>query len=108
DVNFKKDHKASMKPWDKPLHGVRVLAIEQYGAGPFCTMSLADLGAEVIKIESPHAPGRQGGDSARQTGPFFLGKDDSHFFQAFNRNKRSLSLDIRHPEGRVLLLKLAA
>jgi hypothetical protein len=53
-----------------PLEGVRVVAVEQYGAGPFGTMFLADQGAEVIKIENP----RDGGDMARDVGPFFLGR----------------------------------
>ena len=54
-----------------PLDGVRILAIEQYGAGPFGTMFFADQGAEVIKIEDPKA----GGDYSRNLGPFFLNKD---------------------------------
>ena len=61
-----------------PLSGMRVIAIEQYGAGPYGTMQLADLGAEVIKIENPS----DGGDMARHVGPFFLGPDDSHFFES--------------------------
>ena len=68
-----------------PLAGVRILAVEQYGAGPFGSMHLADMGAEVIKIENP----TDGGDVSRAVGPYFLGEHDSHFFQAFNRNKRS-------------------
>lgn len=78
-----------------PLRGLRVLAVEQYGAGPFGTSYLADLGAEVIKIENP----REGGDVGRHIGPHFFGPDDSHFFQTFNRNKRSLALDLKQPEG---------
>src|ERR1700681_2355632 len=82
-----------------PLSGMRVIAIEQYGAGPYGTMQLADLGAEVIKIENPH----DGGDMSRRVGPFFLGPDDSHFFQSFNRNKRSFSLDLKQPGAREVL-----
>lgn len=78
-----------------PLAGVRILAVEQYGAGPFGSMQLADMGAEVIKIENA----REGGDVSRGVGPYFLGSNDSHFFQAFNRNKRSISLDLRQPAG---------
>lgn len=78
-----------------PLRGLRVLAVEQYGAGPFGTSYLADLGAEVIKIENP----REGGDVGRHIGPHFFSPDDSHFFQTFNRNKRSLALDLKQPEG---------
>lgn len=92
----------------KPLQGIRIIALEQYGAGPFCTMNLADLGAEIIKIESPAREGVPGGDSSRQSGPYFMGEDDSQFFQTFNRNKRSLSLNTRSPEGREILLKLVA
>jgi crotonobetainyl-CoA:carnitine CoA-transferase CaiB-like acyl-CoA transferase len=78
-----------------PLESVRVLAVEQYGAGPFGTMFLADQGAEIIKIENPNA----GGDFARDVGPFFFTPDDSEFFHAYNRNKKSLSLDLSQPEG---------
>jgi len=86
-----------------PLAGKRILSSEQYGAGPYGTMFLAQLGAEVIKIEPP-----KGGDSARATGPFFLGDDDSLFFQTFNLNKRSLTLDLRKPEGQAVLHRLVA
>lgn len=84
-----------------PLAGVRVIAVEQYAAGPYASMHLADQGAEVIKIETPGA-----GDSARQTGPLFLAPNESHFFQTFNLGKRSLTLDLRKKEGREILLKL--
>lgn len=84
-----------------PLAGYRVLAAEQYGAGPYGTMFLAQLGADVIKIEPP-----KGGDSARQSGPFYLGDDDSLFYQTFNLNKRSLTLDTRTPAGRAVLHRL--
>jgi len=91
-----------------PLDGVRILSAEQYGAGPFGSMLLADLGAEVIKIENP----RDGGDVSRATGPFFLGDDptapDSQFFQSFNRNKKSLTLDLKSPQGQAVFRKLAA
>lgn len=78
-----------------PLDGVRVLAVEQYGAGPFGTMFLADQGAEVIKIENPS----DGGDMSRAVGPHFFAPEDSLFFHSFNRNKRSLTLDLSRPEG---------
>jgi crotonobetainyl-CoA:carnitine CoA-transferase CaiB-like acyl-CoA transferase len=78
------------------LAGLRVLAVEQYGAGPFGTLYLADLGAEVVKIENH----KDGGDIGRQVGPHFFGPGDSHFFQTFNRNKKSIALDLKHPEGR--------
>jgi crotonobetainyl-CoA:carnitine CoA-transferase CaiB-like acyl-CoA transferase len=89
-----------------PLAGLRVLAVEQYGAGPFGTQLLADLGAEVIKVENRVL----GGDYARALGPHFvpgkLGDDASLFFQSINRNKRSLALDITAPEGREVFLRL--
>jgi len=87
-----------------PLAGVRILAVEVYGAGPFGTTHLADLGAEVIKIEQREA----GGDVSRAVGPYFLGEDDSHFFQSLNRNKKSLTLDLKHARGREVFLKLVA
>jgi len=87
-----------------PLEGVRILTVEQYGAGPFGTMFLADQGAEVIKIENPY----DGGDIARNVGPFFFEKHDSLFFHAFNRNKKSMSLDLRHKEGQQVLHDLVA
>jgi crotonobetainyl-CoA:carnitine CoA-transferase CaiB-like acyl-CoA transferase len=77
-----------------PLDGVRVLAVSQFGAGPFGTQMLADLGADVIKIEDPGV----GGDSARYVPPF-QGEADSPYFQSFNRGKRSVSLNLRHPDG---------
>ncbi len=86
-----------------PLDGVRVLAVEQYGAGPFGTMFLADQGAEVIKIENPN----DGGDMSRAVGPYFLAPGDSEFFHSFNRNKKSLTLDLSRPEGQAVLHDLA-
>lgn len=85
-----------------PLDGVTVLAVEQYGAGPFGSMLLADMGAEVIKIENP----AEGGDVGRSVGPYHFGPGDSHFHHAFNRNKRSLALNLKHPEGMALLRQL--
>jgi len=82
-----------------PLTGVRVLAVEQYGAGPFGTMFLADQGAEVIKIENPN----DGGDMSRAVGPYFFEPGDSEFFHSFNRNKKSLTLDLSRPEGQAVL-----
>ncbi|GIX13075.1 MAG: CoA transferase [Paracoccaceae bacterium] len=91
-----------------PLEGVRILSVEQYGAGPFGSLYLADMGAEVIKIEPPARDGQPGGDMARQTGPHLLPGNDSQFFQTFNRNKRSMTLDLKHPEGQAVLRALAA
>lgn len=84
-----------MKP---PLEDVRIIAVEQYGAGPWGTLQLADLGAEVIKIEDPAS----GGDVGRYVPPF-QEEEDSLFFETFNRNKKSMSLDLRKPAGRRVL-----
>ena len=92
----------------RPLSGVRILAVEHYGAGPFASLYLSDLGAEVIKIEDPGRGGQPGGDSSRQSGPHFLGPQDSHFFQTFNLGKKSVALDIRAPEGRAIFDRLVA
>ena len=81
-----------------PLEGIAVFAIEQYGAGPYGSMLLPDLGAEVIKIEDPQT----GGDVARYVPPF-RGSADSLCFQAFNRPKKSVAIDTRDPRGRKLL-----
>jgi len=81
-----------------PLGDVRVVAIEQYGAGPYGTMQLADLGADVIKVEDPSV----GGDVSRYVPPYSEGTD-SLFFESFNRNKRSLTLDLRQPSARGVL-----
>jgi crotonobetainyl-CoA:carnitine CoA-transferase CaiB-like acyl-CoA transferase len=79
----------------RPLEDVRVLAIEQFGAGPWATLQLADLGAEVIKVEDP----RSGGDVGRYVPPYRAG-EDSLYFETFNRGKRSVSLDLRADAGR--------
>ena len=79
----------------RPLEDVRIIAVEQFGAGPFCSLHLADLGAEVIKIEDP----RTGGDVSRYVPPYQEG-EDSLFFETFNRNKKSLSLDLTNSRGR--------
>ena len=69
----------------KPLEGLRILTVEHFGAGPYGTMFLAGLGAEVIKIENAAT----GGDPSRHVGPHFLGEDDSEYFQTFNRRRRA-------------------
>lgn len=83
-----------------PLTGIRVLEVGNYMAAPFCGMQLADLGAEVIKIEQP-----DGGDQVRLTGPFVEG--ESSTFARLNRNKRSLVLDLKAPEGKRVFRDLA-
>jgi crotonobetainyl-CoA:carnitine CoA-transferase CaiB-like acyl-CoA transferase len=84
------------------LDGLRVVAVSQFGAGPFGTQLLADLGAEVIKIEDPAV----GGDVSRQVGPY-AADGDSLYFQSFNRGKKSLALDLKHPDGQAVLRDLA-
>ncbi len=84
----------------QPLNGVRVCDLTQNLAGPFCCQILADLGAEVIKVEPP------GGDPARLWGPPFWGAD-STLFLSVNRNKRSIVLDLKRTEGREALHAIA-
>lgn len=84
-----------MAPMALPLEDVRIISVEQYGAGPYSTLHLADLGAEIIKIENPES----NGDIGRYVPPYQAG-EDSLFFESFNRNKLSLSLDITSPAGR--------
>ncbi|HVB01457.1 MAG TPA: CoA transferase, partial [Acidimicrobiales bacterium] len=83
-----------------PLKGVKVLEIGNFLAAPFCTMQLADLGADVIKIERPGV-----GDIVRSTGPFIDGESSPYLL--INRNKRSLSLDMSVPEGKEVFRRLA-
>jgi len=82
-----------------PLSGIRVVDLTRILAGPFCSMILADMGAEVVKIETPGK-----GDPLRRQGAIRDGL--SWYFAAFNRNKRSLTLNLRHAEGRAVLEKL--
>ncbi len=85
-----------------PLKGLKIISFEQYGAAPYATMFLADLGAEVVKVEGAD------GDFARKTGPLTLGEGDSLYYQCFNLNKRSLILDLKSAEDRALLHGLVA
>lgn len=84
----------------QPLEGIRVLDLSQIMAGPYCTMVLGDLGAEIIKIEKI-----DGGDDSRQMGPFING-ESTCFFQ-INRNKKSVVLNLKRDEGREIFYKLA-
>src|ERR1700686_1788850 len=84
-----------------PLQGLRVLDMTQVLSGPYCTQILADLGAEVIKLEPPH------GDLPRTMQPHFIG-DDSVYFVSLNRNKRSIAIDLKTPAGVDLVRRLAA
>jgi len=85
-----------------PLAGVRVVDLSRVLAGPYATMTLADLGADVVKIEHP-----AGGDETRTWGPPFAG-GESAYFLSVNRGKRSVALDLKDPEGRELALDLCA
>lgn len=88
---------------DQPLADLRIIAVEQYGAGPFATQQLAELGAEVIKVEDPTT----GGDVGRRVPPDGDGVD-SLFFQSLNHGKRSLALNLRAAAGREVLRELVA
>lgn len=85
---------------DGPLKGIRVLDLSRVLAGPFCTMVLGDLGAEIIKVEDCDA-----GDQTRALPPFANGL--SHYFLAINRNKKSIALNLKSDEGRDIFLRLA-
>ena len=87
----------------KLFEGVRVLDLSRMLAGPYGSMLLADMGAEVIKVEEP-----DGGDPMRVMGPPFLPDGESAYFLAINRNKKSVALDLTKPAGRAVLLDLAA
>jgi len=85
-----------------PLEGIVILDLTRAVSGPFCTMNLGDLGARVIKVEDAGA-----GDECRQWGPPFVGPDSAYFL-GINRNKESVALDVKSPQGRCALLKLCA
>ena len=80
------------------LEGIKVVDLSRNLAAPFCTMILADLGAEVIKVESPK------GDDARTYGPFINGK--SGYFMSINRGKKSVTLDLKNPDDKAKLAEL--
>lgn len=86
----------------RPLQGVRVLDLTRVLAGPYCTMLLGDLGADVIKVERPGT-----GDDLRQWGPPFAEGGESAYFLCANRNKRSITIDIKTPAGRDVIRQLA-
>ena len=90
----------------QPLKGIRILAVEQYGAGPYGTLHLAAMGAEIIKIETPGS-----GDISRYVGPYFIEGEstssNSYFFQGLNHNKKSIAIDLKTEEGKKILNLLA-
>ena len=96
------------------LAGVRVLDLSRVLAGPWCTQTLADLGADVIKVERPAGDGHPGGDDTRGWGPPFLkdraGADtaEAAYYLGCNRNKRSITVDLAHSEGQMLIRRLVA
>ncbi len=92
----------SSGPGDGPLTGIRVLDLTRVLAGPLCTMTLGDMGADVIKVEHPG-----NGDDTRSWGPPFVGPLSAYYL-GINRNKRSLTLDLKTAEGRELLGRLMA
>ncbi|MDQ0218066.1 CoA transferase [Peribacillus cavernae] len=83
----------------KPLNGIRVIDLSRILSGPYCTMTLADMGAEVIKVESP------AGDDTRNWGPPFI-KCESAYYLSVNRNKKSIVLNLKTEEGKEILLNL--
>uniref|UniRef100_A0A8C8VQJ8 Succinyl-CoA:glutarate-CoA transferase n=1 Tax=Pelusios castaneus TaxID=367368 RepID=A0A8C8VQJ8_9SAUR len=86
----------------KPLEGVKILDLTRVLAGPFATMNLGDLGAEVIKVERPGV-----GDDTRAWGPPFVGTE-SVYFLSVNRNKKSIAVNIKNPKGAKIIRELAA
>ena len=97
----------------QPLSGVRVLDLSRVLAGPWCTQTLADLGADVIKVERPPGEHGSGGDDTRGWGPPFLkdrsGADtaEAAYYLGTNRNKRSITVDVARPEGQALIRTIA-
>ena len=101
------------RPSPQALTGVRVLDLSRVLAGPWCTQTLADLGADVIKVERPPSARAAGGDDTRSWGPPFLKDTDGHdttdaaYYLGANRNKRSITIDIARPEGQALVRRIA-
>lgn len=89
----------------RPLEGIRVIDMTRVAAGPYCSMILADMGADVIKVERPAV-----GDDSRRFGPPFVdvrgGSPMSLYFVSLNRNKRSVCVDFRQPEGKDIVREL--
>jgi len=87
---------------DKPLSGLKVIDLSRFIAGPYCTMKLGDMGAEVIKVETPGK-----GDDSRELGPPFL-EGESAYYLSFNRNKKSITLNMREEQAKEILQQLIA
>jgi len=87
---------------DKPLSGLKVVDLSRFIAGPYCTMKLGDMGAEVIKVETPNK-----GDDSRELGPPFL-EGESAYYLSFNRSKKSITLNLREQDAREILQRLIA
>jgi crotonobetainyl-CoA:carnitine CoA-transferase CaiB-like acyl-CoA transferase len=108
------DEAARGAPTPQSLAGVRILDLSRVLAGPWCTQILADLGADVIKVERPTRDGHPGGDDTRGWGPPFLRDRDGHetrdaaYYLGTNRNKRSITIDLATPGGQALARRLAA
>ena len=96
---------ASTETLPSPLEGIKILDMTRILAGPFATMIMADLGAEVVKVEAPGA-----GDDTRSWGPPFLGQGDTRescYFLSVNRNKKSICVNMKTNEGKRILQSLA-
>src|SRR5215208_7590942 len=92
------------EPANGALDGLRVIDLTRILAGPFCTMMLGDLGARVIKVEAPGS-----GDDTRSWGPPFVGPEDdpvSTYYLSCNRNKESITLDLKSTDGKETLARL--
>jgi len=87
---------------DKPLSGLKVVDLSRFIAGPYCTMKLGDMGAEVIKVETPGK-----GDDSRELGPPFL-EGESAYYLSFNRSKKSITLNMREEKAKEILRQLIA
>ncbi|MDE2147470.1 MAG: CoA transferase [Burkholderiales bacterium] len=104
---------AASPPTPQALAGVRVLDLSRVLAGPWCTQTLADLGAEVVKVERPPTDRHPGGDDTRGWGPPFLPDragnptGEAAYYLGTNRNKRSVAIDLAQPDGQALILRLA-